>query len=277
MRLDETVEPSDSVELPKRVAPTAAVTRQLWLSSGNRCAFTSCTEVIMDSEGTLLGEVAHIRSPVPGGPRFDATRSNNQSRAFDNLLLLCAKHHKIVDTRVDEWPVERLEALKVDHEKIYTGVVDQLRQMVGDITSGDTPQEAKTGEGLDLDLTDDQRAETVTMLNALCQDLRPVPVDTRTALALIIEVSDGVDIPLLVLASRADIDTGQLMDHLKILEHYRLVYINVPTSGEDFEPSCNLSPTHQDAIAELRYRAESTPGVVNRVIVDLDFTVFDEV
>lgn len=34
-------------------------------------------------------------------------------------LLLCQRHHTVVDDQVDNLPVERLAAMKADHEKIY--------------------------------------------------------------------------------------------------------------------------------------------------------------
>src|SRR6266571_768033 len=93
----------------------------LLLRSGNRCAFAGCGEMLVSPGGTpeepvVTAEVAHIVAESIDGPRGDyplpVERRNEQS----NLLLLCAKHHKIIDEKLQYYTVERLRQLKEDHE-----------------------------------------------------------------------------------------------------------------------------------------------------------------
>ncbi|MEN8221233.1 MAG: SAVED domain-containing protein [Pseudomonadota bacterium] len=62
--------------------------------------------------------IAHIIADSPEGPRGDATLSHNISKEFDNLMLLCDTHHRLIDKKeVDGHPVELLKAFKEEHEK----------------------------------------------------------------------------------------------------------------------------------------------------------------
>ncbi len=53
--------------------------------------------MVEDSE-TVTGEICHIRAASSGGPRYDPAQSEEDCYAASNLLVLCGRHHKIVDT-----------------------------------------------------------------------------------------------------------------------------------------------------------------------------------
>jgi len=65
-----------------------------------------------DKSFTYSGEIAHIRSRKPGGPRYDADYPAELVDTFDNVLAMCSNHHQEIDDDVDGWPVERLKALR---------------------------------------------------------------------------------------------------------------------------------------------------------------------
>lgn len=108
--------------------PTIEVTRQLYLASGNRCAFPGCDRALMGSNGVLVGEIAHIEAALPDGARFNPTMTNKDRRAFNNLMLMCATDHTTIDADFETWTVEVLTELKKKHEAVYTGAIDQLRR-----------------------------------------------------------------------------------------------------------------------------------------------------
>lgn len=86
----------------------------------NECAFPDCSEQIVASEdGTIIGEVCHIRAQKPGGPRYVAEQSDEERHGFDNLILMCGKHHKIIDTpsNVQRYSIEWLIEVKQKHEE----------------------------------------------------------------------------------------------------------------------------------------------------------------
>lgn len=103
--------------------PSKKDLRLLFQRSGNRCAFPSCTKVLV-YEGTsldgpvILSEVAHIVAQKPDGPRGDYPLPIDKRDAYDNLILLCEEHHHLVDTQKYTYTVERLRQMKLDHEQL---------------------------------------------------------------------------------------------------------------------------------------------------------------
>jgi hypothetical protein len=95
--------------------PSDPVIKRLFAVSSNRCAFPACTESLIEGE-TVVGEVCHIKSARKGHPRYDSNQTETERNGFDNLILLCRKHHKIVDTEVDCYPPDLLTAMKKAHE-----------------------------------------------------------------------------------------------------------------------------------------------------------------
>jgi hypothetical protein len=88
-----------------------------------------------DGSSTTLGEIAHIVARSAEGPRGDGLLPPDQRDDYDNLILLCPTHHRIVDDNVSEWPTERLIRMKVDHERwvanqLETGVIS-VRDLSG--------------------------------------------------------------------------------------------------------------------------------------------------
>lgn len=65
--------------------------------------------------GTVVGEICHIKARSSGGPRYDATQSESDRDAYENLLLLCPSHHTLVDSAAATYTVETLVELKQRH------------------------------------------------------------------------------------------------------------------------------------------------------------------
>lgn len=90
--------------------------KRLFAVAGNICAFPECTTRLVE-DGVIVGQVCHIRAREPGGPRYDPHYSDRD--AFENLVLMCGVHHKIIDTKPDKYPTDRLENLKKAHEQRF--------------------------------------------------------------------------------------------------------------------------------------------------------------
>jgi hypothetical protein len=117
--------------------PTEKTYRLLYAKSGNRCAFPKCPNPITHNR-TLVGEVAHIKGESRNGPRYDDSQTDDQRRSYENVLLLCGIHHKVVDDDVESYPVERLERMKAQHESQATSIPqDELDNAVGLLIAGD--------------------------------------------------------------------------------------------------------------------------------------------
>ena len=106
-------------ESPKRLAPAPQTLRELFLKSGNLCAFSSCAAILMNSEGTFIGQLCHIEAAERGGERFNAAMTNEGRRAASNLMLMCYEHHQITND-VQRYTTDVLRQMKATHELRFT-------------------------------------------------------------------------------------------------------------------------------------------------------------
>lgn len=73
-------------EKAKRLKPTVEVLRELYLKSGNQCAFPGCYYAMVDDNGNFIGQICHIEAAEAGGERFNPNMTNEERRSFDNLI-----------------------------------------------------------------------------------------------------------------------------------------------------------------------------------------------
>jgi formylglycine-generating enzyme required for sulfatase activity len=109
--------------------PTTATIKRLFSVAGNRCAFPGCTATLVIGD-TVTAEICHIKAQSGGGPRYDPAQTDEERHAFENLLLLCPSHHKVVDQNPDEYTVERLCEIKVAHEARHAGGAEPSDEVV---------------------------------------------------------------------------------------------------------------------------------------------------
>lgn len=100
------------------------VWKRLYAHSGNQCAFPGCCAPIFEDDGQLTGECCHIKAFSPRGPRYDASQTVEERNGVDNLMLMCCRHHAIVDKNVDRYKVEVLQEYKQTHEEKYSGDIE---------------------------------------------------------------------------------------------------------------------------------------------------------
>ena len=93
------------------------VRKELWAKSGNRCAICKA-ELFQSFDGNSfsIGEECHIVSSQNKGPRH--VDNYGDFDVFDNLILLCRNHHKIIDdaANLPRFTIEELLRIKKDHE-----------------------------------------------------------------------------------------------------------------------------------------------------------------
>ena len=93
--------------------------KMLWGRSGNRCALPNCREPLIsdfeDSMVSVVGEVAHIVAEDFNGPRGNDPLPVELRNEYDNLILLCAKHHKEVDDHPEIYTIDKLQETKKEH------------------------------------------------------------------------------------------------------------------------------------------------------------------
>ena len=93
----------------------------LWAKAHNRCSYRFDGEVCPKRLATavqgcdvVVGEECHIVGEKPGSARYLEDYADRDT--YDNAVLLCSVHHKIVDDRSDVYTVKLLRRMKVEHE-----------------------------------------------------------------------------------------------------------------------------------------------------------------
>jgi hypothetical protein len=93
--------------------------KQLY-GTATTCAHPNCDEPLLRwvdelDIPVLNSRIAHIRAASPLGARYDETMTDEDRRAFDNLILLCLPHAEEVDLAAlaDRYPVQILQQWKV--------------------------------------------------------------------------------------------------------------------------------------------------------------------
>lgn len=97
--------------------------RALWARAAGRCQYRGCNcelvgELLSGKEDKMFGFVAHIVADSPNGARGHPTRSALLAKDISNLMLLCAKHHRLIDDEAPgDHPEELLLRMKDEHER----------------------------------------------------------------------------------------------------------------------------------------------------------------
>lgn len=96
------------------------LTLALFTRAAGRCQFRGCNDLLIEHHVTkgigVFAEKAHIVAYSKQGPRGAKDRPADIN-SIDNLMLLCARCHKLVDDDPAQYPVERLRADKAAHEE----------------------------------------------------------------------------------------------------------------------------------------------------------------
>jgi hypothetical protein len=69
------------------------------------------------SDESVVGDEAHIIGERPAAARGHLGVGRDDLDEYDNLVLLCKVHHKLVDDQPETYPVERLREMKAAHER----------------------------------------------------------------------------------------------------------------------------------------------------------------
>src|SRR5215216_2660620 len=122
-----------------RGAISEETTLRLWVRAGGRCEYHGCNEYLPEDKLTTftlnLAERAHIvgATDAPRSPRGDDLLPLAQRDEAENLMLLCRRHHRMIDRLVVEHTVEGLRRMKREHEdriRLLTGLQEDAATVV---------------------------------------------------------------------------------------------------------------------------------------------------
>ncbi|MFD7732047.1 hypothetical protein ACFV6F_16870 [Kitasatospora phosalacinea] len=101
-------------------AIAANTVRNLYADAAGRCQNPEClSSVLIRAKNGIrvnVGEMAHIIAASNGGPRPNPQADPNDLALEENLILLCLKCHKLVDSQESAYPIDLLASWKSQHE-----------------------------------------------------------------------------------------------------------------------------------------------------------------
>jgi len=108
----------------------------LWSKSAGVCSFTDCDIKLAigggeDVDPHTVGEMAHIKGKKITANRHDSSQDDNERDSYQNLILLCAHHHTIIDKKENEekYSFDILQAMKQEHEAYISSRIQPMEHM----------------------------------------------------------------------------------------------------------------------------------------------------
>ncbi|MFF1360994.1 hypothetical protein [Streptomyces sp. NPDC058297] len=179
-----------------RLTPLPDVARQLWVFSGNECAWDTCDVRLVDPTGGWVGKIAHIVGAEPTSARHDPTWTKEELRDYSNLILLCGNHHDVIDHAASraQFTVEDLHALKERHESRYRYRLARMEEAFLNITQGNVVRPCMTLGQFWLGDDEEERAGNVETVNEIANFLATVTPAAREVLAFVVSSEEPIDI-----------------------------------------------------------------------------------
>lgn len=140
-------------------APSDNTVRILCGKAAGMCEFEGCNKRLF-YDGVTLSKfnnayVAHIVASSVKGPRGDKVLSAQLSDKLENLMLMCADHHKLIDQPTmgpRDYPVEKLRAMKKAHEEKIDRICSLFHVPKTEIVRFSSPIKGVTPVSIDYNL-----------------------------------------------------------------------------------------------------------------------------
>jgi len=271
-------------EKAKRLAPTNDVVRELYLKSGNQCAFPGCYNVMVNEVGIFIGQICHIEAAEEGGERFNSNMTNEERRSFDNLMLMCYEHHMVTNNEL-EYPVSKLKNMKKDHEDKFSGVIQKMQNSVVDYGVVANYIESRVCQALSdvmgYGCSKDENSGNSQVLNKLLHKIINLPIETRFLLAIMVsrsfkDIWGNCSVPLHEIESATGKNSSYVLQQIDILKRRNL--ISEPDMDEFNCPFCTLYGDHETGWNywdDIREFCKKSKIPTNKIVVDLNFSLFD--
>jgi hypothetical protein len=276
--------PNPSTEVAKRLSPRGETLRELFLKSGNLCAFPGCTEFMMDADGVFVGEICHIEAAEEGGERFNPYQTNEERRAFENLMLMCHKHHVRTDD-VKQYPVEKLKQMKAEHEAKFSDPALAISKTLVDETTlseaGNAESLGRINRELGWDLAEQYLKISLEEVNGMLARLKRIPKNARALISIVVDRATAMNpdakevmLPFYELQTVCNMRSDELSALIQILDRHELVSV---WPDEATNPNVELRrlksgwPIWNDLAKFCRQTGIS----LSALIVDLEFNRLD--
>ena len=103
----------------------------LWGKAKNLCSYrfknTVCSQSLVitdEANNVVVGHECHIIGEKPGSARYISDYVNRET--YENAILLCPVHHKLVDDTEDVYTTTVLRAMKTEHERVSSSGKETL-------------------------------------------------------------------------------------------------------------------------------------------------------
>lgn len=273
-------------EAVKRLPPKTRTLRELYLKSGNQCAFPECHCLMVNDEGVFIGQVCHIEAAEEGGERFNDKQTNEDRRAFSNLMLMCYEHHQVTND-IKKYTVSVLKGMKARHEKKYGDIASKMRSSIADHTEA---SEIYLPERLDCihdvlnwSLNREELDESLAECIDCAQVIRNIPIPTRELLVIILKRSEHVGgitsdfgVAISEIKHACDMELTTLQEHLSILEKHGVI---MEGDSYDFNGQSGVvfrtMPSDWSIYEDLKEFASKTQVTLTELLVDLRFDLLD--
>lgn len=185
---------SDEKEIPKRYTPVGETLRELFLKSGNLCAYPGCAALNMNSDGVFTAEVCHIEAAEPGGERFNEFMNNESRRHVSNLMIMCHTHH-VITNDIAIYTVAKMKEIKASHEGRFSDPERAILEQLKDWTAlASVTMPVNLGEYAKMvnGLTPEQVEGSLGELRQFIQRFRYIPMKDRKFLSVVVSRMNDV-------------------------------------------------------------------------------------
>ena len=272
-------------EIPKRLPPTRDTLRELYLKSGNRCAFPGCNKALFKENGVFSGQVCHIEAAEPKGERFNKNQTNEQRRQPFNLLIMCYDHHMETND-VPKFPVDRMRRIKEEHEKLFSDVVGSMLNTVTDHTTLTKPLLAENlrriNRVLSWNHSDNELSETLKEMPAIISALHKIPLPSRELFTILVDrakkvgqFSEALEVSAVEVKQATNLESSEFFECLSILDRSGFT---CERSQDEFGNQMIgiVSPPNWTLWVDLKKFCAKERISLSQFTIDLDFSILDD-
>ena len=271
-------------ETPKRLAPARDTVRELYLKSGNRCAFPGCAKALFNGKGVFVGQICHIEAAEPKGERFNKFQTNEERRLFSNLMLMCYDHH--VETNdVIKFSVESMKKMKAAHEQKFSDVIGTMLATVTDLTKLNEPIFARNLRKMKTTLkwtsiNDEELKEHTDILKSVVEKLKVLPRQARELFLILLTRSkpagSNLEISAAEVQHATELSHKDLRELFSILDDHGFTFDNDTNDfGIQMIGISNMNDEEWPLWDDLRKVCKRHKVDLSNLILQLDFSSLD--